>query len=161
MCNISCLPIVLDDTNCPCSASLLDKARCRSSAPLEQGDDDGDENGEDGDGSAFSLGSFRPGKVVWAKVDGHEWWPAKVHTHTHLRLVMAATCFAWCGTISVARNNLQHVVPAQHVSRACCGIMCAEVHTVFCDLHHMVTERLESQTAAIRIIAFCRDSDEC
>ncbi|KAL0025228.1 hypothetical protein WJX77_008845 [Trebouxia sp. C0004] len=42
------------------------------------GDDDGDENGEDGDGSAFSSGSFRPGKVVWAKVDGHEWWPAKV-----------------------------------------------------------------------------------
>ena len=49
---------------------------------LTQGDDDGDENGDDGDGSAFSSGSFRPGKVVWAKVDGHEWWPAKVCTHT-------------------------------------------------------------------------------
>ena len=21
---------------------------------------------------------FRPGRVVWAKVEGHEWWPAKV-----------------------------------------------------------------------------------
>lgn len=54
---------------------------------LKQGDDDGDENGEDGDGSAFSLGSFRPGKVVWAKVDGHEWWPAKVCI-AHLQWIM-------------------------------------------------------------------------
>ncbi len=29
-------------------------------------------------GLGFPSGSFRPGKVVWAKVDGHEWWPAKV-----------------------------------------------------------------------------------
>ena len=44
-----------------------------------QGDDDGDENGDEGDlGTGFPLGSFRPGRVVWAKVDGHEWWPAKV-----------------------------------------------------------------------------------
>jgi len=72
----------LHGTNCTCSPSFLDKARCRTSALPGQGDDDGDENGEDGDGSAFSSGSFRPGKVVWAKVDGHEWWPAKVCAHT-------------------------------------------------------------------------------
>lgn len=22
--------------------------------------------------------SFKPGRVVWAKVEGHDWWPAKV-----------------------------------------------------------------------------------
>lgn len=27
---------------------------------------------------AFPAGTFRPGRVVWAKVEGHEWWPAKV-----------------------------------------------------------------------------------
>ena len=27
---------------------------------------------------AFPGGTFRPGRVVWAKVEGHEWWPAKV-----------------------------------------------------------------------------------
>lgn len=42
-----------------------------------QMDDDGDELGDDGE-LGFSPGSFRPGRVVWAKVDGHEWWPAKV-----------------------------------------------------------------------------------
>ncbi|KAL3149213.1 hypothetical protein ABBQ32_002039 [Trebouxia sp. C0010 RCD-2024] len=40
-------------------------------------DDDGEEMGDEGE-LGFSPGSFRPGKVVWAKVDGHEWWPAKV-----------------------------------------------------------------------------------
>lgn len=64
----------------------------------EQGDDDGDENGEDGDGSAFSSGSFRPGKVVWAKVDGHEWWPAKVCAHT-CNEFWAAMYFAWSVSI--------------------------------------------------------------
>ena len=23
-------------------------------------------------------GSLRPGRVVWAKVEGHDWWPARV-----------------------------------------------------------------------------------
>lgn len=27
---------------------------------------------------SFPPGTFRPGRVVWAKVEGHEWWPAKV-----------------------------------------------------------------------------------
>lgn len=27
---------------------------------------------------SFPAGTFRPGRVVWAKVEGHEWWPAKV-----------------------------------------------------------------------------------
>lgn len=54
-------------------------------------DDDGDEVGEEGDmGSGFPSGSFRPGKVVWAKVDGHEWWPAKVglcnYTYMHFAI---------------------------------------------------------------------------
>ena len=26
-------------------------------------------------GAHYSLG---PGKVVWAKVEGHDWWPARV-----------------------------------------------------------------------------------
>lgn len=42
-----------------------------------QVDDDGDELGDEGE-LGFPPGSFRPGRVVWAKVDGHEWWPAKV-----------------------------------------------------------------------------------
>ena len=29
-------------------------------------------------GSRFPAGSFRPRRVVWAKVEGHEWWPARV-----------------------------------------------------------------------------------
>lgn len=40
-------------------------------------DDEGDELGDEGE-LGFPPGSFRPGRVVWAKVDGHEWWPAKV-----------------------------------------------------------------------------------
>lgn len=47
-----------------------------------QMDDDGDELGDDGE-LGFPPGSFRPGRVVWAKVDGHEWWPAKVTPHCH------------------------------------------------------------------------------
>jgi hypothetical protein len=26
----------------------------------------------------YPRASIAPGKVVWAKVEGHEWWPAKV-----------------------------------------------------------------------------------
>jgi hypothetical protein len=26
----------------------------------------------------FPAGAFRPGTVVWAKVEGHDWWPARV-----------------------------------------------------------------------------------
>jgi hypothetical protein len=26
----------------------------------------------------YPKSSIAPGKVVWAKVEGHEWWPAKV-----------------------------------------------------------------------------------
>ena len=29
-------------------------------------------------GSAYPAGSFRPGRVIWAKVEGHDWWPARV-----------------------------------------------------------------------------------
>lgn len=29
-------------------------------------------------GSAYPPGSFRPGRVIWAKVEGHDWWPARV-----------------------------------------------------------------------------------
>ena len=112
-----CLPIVLDDTHRPCSASLVDKARCRSSALLGQGDDDGDENGEDGDGSVFSLGSFRPGKVVWAKVDGHEWWPAKVRTHT-CNCSWAAAYFAWSVSLWKFDHSPQHFASC-YTSRAC------------------------------------------
>ena len=28
--------------------------------------------------SQFPTGSFRPGRVIWAKVEGHDWWPARV-----------------------------------------------------------------------------------
>ena len=28
--------------------------------------------------SGFPSGAFRPGTVVWAKVEGHDWWPARV-----------------------------------------------------------------------------------
>lgn len=28
--------------------------------------------------SPFPAGSFRPGRVIWAKVEGHDWWPARV-----------------------------------------------------------------------------------
>lgn len=27
---------------------------------------------------SFPAEAFRPGRVVWAKVEGHEWWPAKI-----------------------------------------------------------------------------------
>lgn len=47
-----------------------------------QMDDDGDELGDEGE-PGFPPGSFRPGRVVWAKVDGHEWWPAKVKLRCH------------------------------------------------------------------------------
>ena len=26
----------------------------------------------------YPINTLSPGKVVWAKVEGHEWWPAKV-----------------------------------------------------------------------------------
>lgn len=28
--------------------------------------------------AGFPSGAFRPGTVVWAKVEGHDWWPARV-----------------------------------------------------------------------------------
>lgn len=28
--------------------------------------------------SPYPTGSFQPGRVVWAKVEGHDWWPARV-----------------------------------------------------------------------------------
>ena len=28
--------------------------------------------------STYPRGSFRPGRVVWAKVEGHDWWPARI-----------------------------------------------------------------------------------
>ena len=28
--------------------------------------------------SPFPAGSFRPGRVIGAKVEGHDWWPARV-----------------------------------------------------------------------------------
>ena len=41
----------------------------------------GEEEGEGvvDEGETGLSGSFRPGKVVWAKVDGYQWWPAKVN----------------------------------------------------------------------------------
>lgn len=53
-----------------------------------QVDEDGEELGDEGE-LGFSPGSFRPGKVVWAKVDGHEWWPAKVSTSCMLTYTAA------------------------------------------------------------------------
>ena len=61
---------------CLSSAVLLPKLKCLVGLFDLQNDDD-DENDDDM-GVAYPAGSFRPGKVVWAKVDGHEWWPAKV-----------------------------------------------------------------------------------
>ncbi len=61
--------------------------------------------------------------------------PAIGHGHQH-----ASHGASVCGTLTTARNILHHVILAQNVSRACCGIMCAEVPKgFFCDLHHMLT----------------------
>lgn len=41
--------------------------------------DDMEDGGDDMDQMySFPKGSFCPGKVVWAKVEGHDWWPARV-----------------------------------------------------------------------------------
>ena len=37
-----------------------------------------EEEEEPAAGSRFPPGSFRPRRVVWAKVEGHDWWPARV-----------------------------------------------------------------------------------
>lgn len=71
-------------------------------------DDDGDELGDEGE-LGFPPGSFRPGRVVWAKVDGHEWWPAKVTPHCHhcMAPLFAAHCtrgfvFISCNCLTTA-----------------------------------------------------------
>ena len=55
-----------------------------------QNDDDVDDNDDDM-GAAYPAGSFRPGRVVWAKVDGHEWWPAKVSL-TACSMLQSVSC---------------------------------------------------------------------
>lgn len=40
-------------------------------------------DGQDGSGIMkpeypYSRDTLRPGRVVWAKVEGHDWWPAKI-----------------------------------------------------------------------------------
>ena len=63
---------------------------------LVNGDCQGEEEGEGGaeEGDASLSGSFRPGKVVWAKVDGYQWWPAKVTTVMTSRTCMF--CMQMC-----------------------------------------------------------------
>ena len=46
---------------------------CTLASPLMQEDEE-----EPAAGSRFPPGSFRPRRVVWAKVEGHDWWPARV-----------------------------------------------------------------------------------
>ncbi|KAK9823247.1 hypothetical protein WJX72_001331 [[Myrmecia] bisecta] len=41
-------------------------------------DDEEGFEGDDGEAAPWPPGSFRPGRVVWAKVEGHDWWPARV-----------------------------------------------------------------------------------
>ena len=38
--------------------------------PMEEDDQDG--------GGAGNTQRMGPGRVVWAKVEGHDWWPARV-----------------------------------------------------------------------------------
>ena len=85
--------------------------------------------------------------------------PATVHGQQHTLHGASA-----CGSLITARNILHRVILAEHVSRACCGIMCAEVHKGFYGLHYAVTEntgmaqivltRLKSMTVAMSIIDF-------
>ncbi len=38
--------------------------------------------GDEAEGQVFAAPApriqFRPGRVVWAKVEGHDWWPARI-----------------------------------------------------------------------------------
>ena len=36
------------------------------------------EDSEAAGASGFLSAHFRPGRVVWAKVEGHDWWPARI-----------------------------------------------------------------------------------
>ena len=39
---------------------------------------EGDEGDESAPASPNAVVAFRPGRVVWAKVEGHDWWPARI-----------------------------------------------------------------------------------
>ena len=39
---------------------------------------EGDDGDESAPASPNTAGAFRPGRVVWAKVEGHDWWPARI-----------------------------------------------------------------------------------
>ncbi len=54
-----------------------------------------------------------------------------------------------CGSLTTASKSLHRVILAEHVSRACCGIMCAEVHKGFYGLHHAVTEKVQEHDSCL------------
>lgn len=84
-----------------------------------QVDDEGDELGDEGE-LGFPPGSFRPGRVVWAKVDGHEWWPAKVRPCC---IVCMPPLIAACSAIGpMCRSLLLYVVMPTvcRVAMRCC-----------------------------------------
>ncbi len=39
---------------------------------------EGDEAEGEGAAPPAPRTQFRPGRVVWAKVEGHDWWPARI-----------------------------------------------------------------------------------
>ncbi len=46
--------------------------------PAPQDEDEMLEGEQEAGEGHWASTSFKPGRVVWAKVEGHDWWPAKV-----------------------------------------------------------------------------------
>lgn len=62
------------------SARAHAKTECNPVQEEEEEEEGGDGGGGGGGsgGGQLPAGSLRPRQVVWAKVEGHEWWPARV-----------------------------------------------------------------------------------
>ena len=99
-----------------------------------------------GFGAAYPPGSFRPGKVVWAKVEGHDWGPARIvrrravprevgappggpeHVRTHIPVVF----FTAKGIPGEASEGLEATDPAAAAAaaaRGSSGTFCTHAQT--------------------------------
>lgn len=65
-------------------------------------------------GSKSALHSLGPGKVVWAKVEGHDWWPARVVRYPCIRISRGG----WRAYVSVC-TSMRECIRMSLLSGAC------------------------------------------
>ena len=94
---MGCVVCQLSDAPASC---IIPACMLRQCALVQEGTEaEGDDGDESTPASPSSAGAFRPGRVVWAKVEGHDWWPARIVRRRAVpkEVSWLAAWLSWCG----------------------------------------------------------------